>query len=122
MEGQLISSIGKRTHMQLGSGTVSASRVTEIQSHGYDDASPAEAAGSAFLSQLLEGKISIDGNDFLRRIYFPTTSDKEDLLRERQSEVPDHMYSCMVNATLNTAQASVAKALLSPEYKFRRTV
>lgn len=113
VEGRATSVHGKQTDVTITRGSITRGQVTRIRVVGREDATPADNARNQFILNILQGTISIDGNDFIRRIYFPTNEDKAIFQYYRQP--PQHAYSSLVDATLNSAQSCVAQALLSPD-------
>lgn len=115
VKGRAISTEGKRTDVKIARRFTTAGQVKQIQVVGREDPTAADNARSKFVLALLQGTISIDGNDFLRQIYFPTRKDKAAFRQHEQggSNV-SHQHSHLVDTFLNDAQSAVANALLSP--------
>lgn len=87
-----------------------------IEVHGRSDLTKAEVARNAYMLRFLQGDDALSASAFIRKIWFPTEEDLEDL-RAVKSNVElwkDNLEKDLLEGTdLNPSQADVARAMLS---------
>lgn len=80
-EGRVTDTQGKDTIITIDGADpdLGETDVDAIEIIGRDDLTNAEVARNSFINQLLQGKQSLQQSDFIRKIWFPSDEDKEDL-------------------------------------------
>ncbi|KAG8915393.1 hypothetical protein FRC01_003678 [Tulasnella sp. 417] len=116
-EGYVSKTKGKQATIALrGEAEVDEESVNVIEVHGRSDFTKAEVARNAYLLLFLQGDDALGASAFIRKIWFPTPEDLEDLQAVKANVdnwVNDPENDPLAGTSLNTSQANVARAMLS---------
>ncbi|KDQ17077.1 hypothetical protein BOTBODRAFT_224637 [Botryobasidium botryosum FD-172 SS1] len=114
IEGRAVSTAGRDTNVKISRNVSALGPVRDIQVVGREDPTPADTARTKFLLGFLHGSLDIEESEFIRQIYFPTKDDKAVAQRNRSPPSRGALFGA-IDPRLNNAQASAARALLSPD-------
>lgn len=125
-QGRVIETEGKTTNVQLMEKEddgidhlEEAMDDIEIEIHGREDLTRAEAQRNRFIARLLQGQSALDTCDFIRKIWLPSNEDIAELnsVGAFVKETPVDPESDPLRGTqLNQSQAEVARAMLSEQH------
>lgn len=116
-EGVVTQTGGKETTITLKADVdVDEELVDQIEVHGRGDLTKAEVARNAYMLRFLQGEDALAASPFIRKIWFPTEDDLEDLRAVKASVETrgnDPENDPVRGTQLNPSQADVARAMLS---------
>ncbi|KAG8922993.1 hypothetical protein FRC00_006765, partial [Tulasnella sp. 408] len=116
-EGRVVETKGKQATIALKDEVeVDEESVNVIEVHGRSDLTKAEAARNAYLLLFLQGDDALGTSAFIRKIWFPTEEDLEDLQAVKANVddwTKDPENDPVAGTSLNPSQANVARAMLS---------